>query len=76
MQSKLYDIRKSSKHSQEDLAKQLGISRNSYGKKERDEIPFNSDEMFALSQLFQKSLNEIFLPRSNRNGYKEKEHIT
>ena len=55
VQIKLYDARKQAKLSQQDVADVLGISRNSYGQKERGNVPFNLEEMFALSDL----LNEI-----------------
>jgi Predicted transcriptional regulators len=69
MQSKLYDIRKKKKLSQQEMADFLGISRVSYGSKERDQLPFNQDEMFDISHLLKKPISDIFLPRSNRNGY-------
>lgn len=69
MQSKLYDIRKKKKLSQQEMADFLEISRVSYGSKERDQLPFNQDEMFDIAHLFKKPISDIFLPRSNRNGY-------
>jgi DNA-binding XRE family transcriptional regulator len=71
MQSKLYDIRKKEKLSQQEMADFLDISRVSYGYKERDQLPFNQDEMFDIAHLFKKPISDIFLPRSNRNGYKD-----
>lgn len=71
MQSKLYDIRKQKKLTQQEVANFLKISRVSYGSKERDDSPFNIDEMFELSCWFGLSVSDIFLPRGNQNGYKE-----
>ena len=72
MQSKLYEIRKQKKMTQSEIANHLEISRVSYGKKERGEVPFTINEMFELSTLFNLSLDEIFLPRCNQNGYEQK----
>lgn len=72
MQIHLYNERKKRKITQEEIAHQLGISRNSYGKKERGQLPFTQDEMFTISFMFNMNMSEIFLPRSNQNGYKEK----
>lgn len=75
MQIKLYEARKKAGLSQDEVAKKLGITRVSYGQKERGQSPFLIDEMFILSSLFNKSLEDIFLPRSNQNGYKEKHSV-
>lgn len=54
------------------MADYLGISETQYGKKERGHYPFTSDEMFQISALFGKNIEDIFLPRSHRNGDKVK----
>ena len=66
VQIKLYDARKQSKLSQQDVADILGISRNSYGQKERGDVLFNLEEMFALSELLNVSLDDLFI--SNKEG--------
>lgn len=66
MQIKLYDARKQSKLSQQEVADILGISRNSYGQKERGNVPFNLEEMFALSDLLNVSLDDLFISRSKK----------
>ena len=66
MQIKLYDARKQAKLSQQDVADILGISRNSYGQKERGNVPFNLEEMFALSDLLNVSLDDLFISRSKK----------
>ena len=63
VQIKLYDARKQAKLSQQDVADILGISRNSYGQKERGYVPFNLEEMFALSELLDSSLDDLFISK-------------
>lgn len=66
MQIKLYDARKQAKLSQQEVAEILGISRNSYGQKERGDVPFNLEEMFTLAELLNTSLDDLFI--SNKEG--------
>ena len=66
MQIKLYQVRKQAKLSQQEVADILGISRNSYGQKERGDVLFNLEEMFALSELLNTSLDDLFI--SNKKG--------
>ena len=66
MQIKLYQVRKQAKLSQQEVADILGISRNSYGQKERGDVLFNLEEMFALSELLDVSLDDLFI--SNKEG--------
>ena len=68
MQEKLLLLRKRHKYSQEHLAKYLGLSVTQYGAKERGTYEFTQDEMFKLSVLFNKKLEEIFLPRHHQIG--------
>ncbi|ASN70501.1 hypothetical protein 7F7_61 [uncultured Caudovirales phage] len=70
MQHKLYGLRKG-KYTQDEMAKILNISRNSYINKEQSKTPFNLDEMFIISKLFNKNMEDIFLPRCHQNGNKE-----
>ncbi|EOC0643418.1 helix-turn-helix transcriptional regulator [Staphylococcus pseudintermedius] len=70
MQHKLYGLRKE-RYTQDEMAKILSISRNSYINKERSKKAFTSDEMFIISKLFGKTMEEIFLPRCHQNGNKE-----
>ena len=65
MQIKLYELRKKAGLNQADLAKKIGISVNQYGKKERGQQEFTQDEMFLLSNFFNKSISDIFLPRKS-----------
>lgn len=74
MQYKLYDLRKNiKKMTQEDVAEYLGISVQTYRDKEKGKRPFTQDEMFALSKLFDLSIDTIFLPRKFQIGNKEQE---
>lgn len=73
MQYLLFKKRKENRMTQEDMANLLGISRNSYGKKERGEVPFDQDEMFTISNHFEENMDKIFLPRKFQIGNKEQE---
>lgn len=64
MQWNLIRLRKEAGLTQPDMAKILGISVTTYSSRERNVFPFEADEMFALSDYFGKSLDEIFLPRN------------
>ncbi|GGB43372.1 transcriptional regulator [Lentibacillus populi] len=64
MQWNLIIERKKQNLSQDDLAKILNISKDTYGRKERGQLQFNQDEMFLLSEYFGKTVEEIFLPRN------------
>ena len=66
MQIKLYEVRKRAKLTQQEVADILGISRNSYGQKERGDVLFNLEEMFTLSELLNTSLDDLFI--SNKEG--------
>lgn len=68
MQMYLWKLRKERKISQNEFAKILGMSRNTYSAKERGEIPFNADEMFEASKYLGLPIDQIFLPRCHRNG--------
>lgn len=63
MQWNLIKYRKIKGKSQKEMAKYLDISEDSYGKKERGQHQFTQNEMFAIAELFNKSLDDIFLPR-------------
>ncbi len=71
MQEKLVKLRKVYNVRQKDLAEYLNITKRTYCNKEKGISQFTSDEMFALSKYFKKSLEEIFLPSTYQNGNKE-----
>lgn len=62
MQWNLIKARKIAGMSQVDVAKRLGISADAYGMKERGKYQFTQSEMFALAELFNQRLDDIFLP--------------
>ena len=76
MQEKLIKLRKVYNVRQKDLAEYLNITKRTYCNKEKGISQFTSDEMFALSKYFKKSLEEIFLPSTYQNGNKENRQST
>lgn len=70
MQEKLIILRKRHGYSQEYVSKLIGISQTQYSLKENGVYEFKADEMFKISKLFNKKMDDIFLPRGNRNGDK------
>ena len=72
MQEKLLILRKRHNIKQKYIADKLGITVQSYSNKERGFTEFTATEMFIIRDIFGESLEDIFLPRSNRNGNKEK----
>lgn len=71
MQWKLIITRKEKHLKQEDLAKLLKISTDAYGMKERSQLQFKADEMFILSDYFDKKIEQLFLPSNFGNTEKE-----
>jgi putative transcriptional regulator len=70
MQGNLLILRKEKQYSQKQMADLLKISVKTYGLKERGDYPFDSDEMFKISNLFQMPMDKIFLPRKHQFGDK------
>lgn len=70
MQEKLILLRERNGYSIKYVADYLGISPKQYRAKEKGEYAFDSDEMWALSYLFGKGLEDIFSPRGNQIGDK------
>jgi len=68
MQEKLVRLRKVHDVRQKELADYLKISLKTYCNKEKGITQFTSDEMFALSVYFRKSIEDIFLPTTYQNG--------
>ena len=60
LQEKLVKIRKENGVNQSDLAKLLGISKNSYSLKEQGKTDFKISEMFKIANHFKKSISDIF----------------
>lgn len=63
LQWNLIRFRKEHKLSQRDISEILGISIESYEKKEQGKLPFTSEEMFSIQHIFGRNMDEIFLPR-------------
>ncbi|MDR3292872.1 MAG: helix-turn-helix domain-containing protein [Clostridiales bacterium] len=57
--SKLYDLRRKHGMSQEDLADELGVSRQAVSKWERAESSPDTDNLIALAKLYRVSLDEL-----------------
>lgn len=70
MQDNLILLLKKNNLSQRWLAEFLSVSDKQIGKKLNGEAPFKSDEMFKIANYFNKSIDEIFLPRMYENGTK------
>lgn len=62
LQWNLIIVRKEHGITQEKLAEVLGISEDAYGLKERGKVQFKADEMFIISDYFDKTIEDIFLP--------------
>lgn len=62
MQWNLIKLRKEHGLNQNDMAELLGISVGAYRQKEVGESSFRDYEMFKLSEHFNKTMEEIFLP--------------
>ena len=71
MQGKLILLMKENNVTNRELANKIGISEKQMGLKLKGETDFKSSEMFKISEIFQKSINEIFLPSMYDNGTKE-----
>lgn len=71
MQLVLYDLRKNQKKmTQEQMANYLGITPKTYRSKELGNTEFTLDEMFEIAKLFNKKVDDIFLPRKYHTGTK------
>ena len=68
MQEKLLILRKQNNITQDEIARMLGISVKQYNYKENGKSKFNCDEMFKISNYFNKKIDEIFLPTTHQNG--------
>jgi DNA-binding XRE family transcriptional regulator len=62
MQWNLIRLRKENILTQKQVADRLKINLNTYIRKENGESQFKANEMFILSKLFGKRIEEIFLP--------------
>lgn len=60
MHHNLYIARKEKKMKQREVAKRLGIHSVTYSRKERGELDFSLKEAFALSRIFEISVEQLF----------------
>lgn len=69
--ARLSDLRRAHGMSQDNVAEHLGIARQSVSKWERGEITPDSDNLIALAQLYNTSLDDLLVsplrPRRRRN---------
>ena len=72
MQGKLILLMKENNITNKELASEIGISEKQIGLKLKGETDFKSSEMFKKSEIFQKNINEIFLPPMYDNGTNKK----
>lgn len=64
MQIKLYLLMKENKETIKGMAKILGITEQQFSKKLHSKAQFTQDEMFFISEHYNSSVIDIFLPRN------------
>lgn len=57
--NRLYELRKKSNYSQEELAEKIGVSRQAVSKWERAEASPDTDNLILLSKLYNVSMDEL-----------------
>ncbi|CDX02171.1 Cro/C1-type HTH domain profile [Desulfitobacterium hafniense] len=62
MQEKLAALRRFHNLTQKDMADLIGVDLRTYINKESGQSQFKANEMFIISQKFQKPIDQIFLP--------------
>lgn len=72
MQEKLIILRMRNNLTQKELADLLNISEKQYGFKERGKSEFLMSEMFKISNYFDLSIENVFLPPLHHNGVNNK----
>ena len=71
MYSILRDIRQENNYTQESAAKLLGISQANYSKMERQEMPFDVQQMIKLAKHFDISLDYLVGISNTRRHFGE-----
>ncbi|HGC9176262.1 TPA: helix-turn-helix transcriptional regulator [Streptococcus agalactiae] len=61
MQGKLLILRKERGVTQQKMADLLGVTKETYRRKEKGLTVFGSSEMFKIANFFDKDIGEIFL---------------
>lgn len=64
MQDKLVSIRRGKMLTQSDMAKVIDVDLRTYQAKERGETQFKLNEMFAISDFFNMTIEDIFLNKN------------
>lgn len=72
MQDNLIILRKKENVKQQTLANLLEINIKTYNYKETGKSEFTMNEMFKISDFFNKPVEEIFLPTILQNGVNSK----
>lgn len=68
MQGKLILLMKEKNITNKELASKLGISEKQLGLKLKGATDFKSSEMFKISKIFHRNIDEIFLPPMYENS--------
>ena len=68
MQKNLILLMKENNITNKFLAEKIGITEKQFGLKLRGKSDFKSTEMFKISEILKKPINEIFLPSMYENG--------
>jgi len=71
--NRLYELRKQSSLSQEELAEKIGVSRQAVSKWERAESSPDTDNLIGLARLYGISLDELLFTTEPAGGPKEEE---
>lgn len=71
VQKKLIHLRHVYGYTQKDIAGKLKITPRTYQNKESGKSIFTSDEMFLLSKVFNRKIEDIFLPPTHQLGENE-----
>ena len=68
MQTILILLMKEKQITNKAMAEKIGITEKQFGLKLRGKSDFKSTEMFKISRILKKPINEIFLPSMYENG--------
>lgn len=75
MYSRIRDIRKERGISQEYMADMLGVSQTTYGRMERQDIPFDVRHMKTVARYFNVSMDYLVGATDNRTPYPKGEEF-
>ena len=69
MKNKLYELRKSLKLSQEELASKVGVTRQTINSIEREKYVASLPLAFRIAEFFDMSIEEIFYYKGNKDEW-------